>query len=379
MSRIALALALLMLAAPLLAGPEGEKARLEQLNFEIEEREARAREYADEAQEYLGELESIDRELTEARARARALRARLGTAERDLGAVREQLEVAEAALRKTEGDLELRLVALYKIGAPGALVALYTARDFQTFLLRRSALGRILEEDSRLFEAHRLARGRWLESREKSEAIVSDLRRARRELGHREQVIRSALVARKNLVALLRSRSDRERRAAGELREAAVRLERALARLPRDFQPASGRGLVPGRLSRPVAGRLRLPFGRVVDPEFGTETLRNGVEFAVARGGPVRAVADGRVLFAGWFRGYGQIVILDHGDGSVTVSGYLDEVSAGPGDNVSQGAIIGTVGDTGSLSGPGLYFEIRHQGKPVDPETWLASDSKEGR
>ncbi len=93
----------------------------------------------------------------------------------------------------------------------------------------------------------------------------------------------------------------------------------------------------------------------------------------------MRAVGAGRVLFAGWFRGYGQLVILDHGQGSVTVSGYLDEIAVEAGASLERGQAVGTVGETGSLSGPGLYFEIRHEGKPVDPQGWLESRTREGK
>ena len=122
----------------------------------------------------------------------------------------------------------------------------------------------------------------------------------------------------------------------------------------------------------PVAGRVRAGFGRQVDPEFKTATLRTGIEIAAPAGTAVNAIAAGRVLFAGWFRGYGQMVILDHGSGDLSVSGYLDEIRVAAGDSVAAGQPIGSVGETGSSSGPGLYFEIRHDGKAVDPQLWLA-------
>jgi septal ring factor EnvC (AmiA/AmiB activator) len=82
-------------------------------------------------------------------------------------------------------------------------------------------------------------------------------------------------------------------------------------------------------------------------------------------------VADGGVRFAGWFRGYGQIVILDHGDQFFTVYGHLDEIGPGVGDAVRAGREIGKAGETGSLTGPKLYFEIRRGGVPEDPGAWL--------
>jgi len=190
-------------------------------------------------------------------------------------------------------------------------------------------------------------------------------------------------------------RGERMRRFVGAgARDAASQLEEAIRRMPKSTpsepaarspglapapSPASAaepgsvavQGLARGRTSRPVAGRTRAGFGRQVDPEFQTQTLRTGIEIAAPAGSSVLAVSPGRVLFAGWFRGYGQMVIVDHGAGDLSVSGYLDEALVAAGDSVALGQPIGSVGETGSASGPGLYFEIRHDGKAVDPALWL--------
>jgi septal ring factor EnvC (AmiA/AmiB activator) len=372
LKRAAVALALAGLA---LGPPRAEAAksseRLERLRVEIEEREARARDFAQQADGYLGELEAVDRELTELRRSLRRLRREERAAEKNLRQAEVALERAARELDQSEKMLENRLVALYKFGRAGGVPALYSARDFQGFVQRSESLGRILEADSRVFEQHREARAAWSASRESSRALVEELRAAQREAAAREERVRRKLVERRNLVGLLRSRSDREHRAAEELRVAAQRLEEALEDMPSEFRPSAAGALTPGRLLWPADGRVRLGFGRQLDPEFGTETVRNGVEIQAPAGAPVLAVADGRVLFSGWFRGYGQVVILDHGEDRLTVSGFLDELSVDAGDEVRKGETIGTVGETGSLSGPGLYFEIRHQGRPVDPVTWL--------
>jgi septal ring factor EnvC (AmiA/AmiB activator) len=122
-----------------------------------------------------------------------------------------------------------------------------------------------------------------------------------------------------------------------------------------------------------VRGPIARGFGRVVDDEFRTETFRKGVDFAAPAGAQVQAVAPGEVRFAGWFRGYGRIVILDHGDGYFTVSGHLDAIDVAVGDALGEGDALGSVGETGSLSGPQLYFEIRHGADPLDPADWLGA------
>ena len=136
--------------------------------------------------------------------------------------------------------------------------------------------------------------------------------------------------------------------------------------------PFSGFARLKGRLPRPAEGRIATGFGRVVNPRFRTVTVHNGVDIAAARGEQVRAVAPGRVVHAGWFKGYGNLVIVDHGEGFHTLVAHLDAMSAAAGEDVEAGAPLGTAGDSGSLEGPLLYFELREKGRPVDPRPWLA-------
>ena len=364
------ALALLLAAAPALA--RAQSSRLEQLRAEIEAREAKARDLGKQAEGYLGELEAVDRELTETRRSARLLRAREREAGEELVEARRGSEQSARALAQTERGLEARLVALYKWDATGGRASLLSAGDFMSFTRRQEGLTRVVAEDRELFARHARARAEFQASRERSEALLSEVSEARREAATREQKARERLVQRRNLVASLRTRAAREEKAAAELRSAAAHLEDTLRRMPTSPPAARGAGLVRGNAPRPLAGRVRAGFGRQIDKEFKTQTLRTGIEIAAPAGTPVTAIAPGRVLFAGWFRGYGQMVILDHGSGDLTVSGYLDEVHVAAGDSVAGGQPIGSVGETGSASGPGLYFEIRHDGKAVDPLLWLA-------
>lgn len=345
--------------------------RLAKIKREIEAREKKAAEYRLEADGVLGELDALDRELAEIRRSVRRLRRRENSAEEELVAARAGVVDAEAVMAKTQKELEARLVALYKFSSAGGVNTLYSAADFASFARKRAGLTRVLESDRRLFAAHSEAQAAWRAKRDARQQAKDEVVGSRAEIRAREARLRRKSVERRNTVALLQSRSNRETRAAAELGEAAKRLEKALRRMSRAPSASPGRGLAKGRVLRPTGGKIRFGFGRVVDPEFGTETRRTGIEIAAPRGSGVRAVASGRVLYAGWFRGYGQMVIIDHGSSHVTVSGYLDSIAVEAGDAVNGGHVIGAVGDTGSLSGPGLYFEIRRSGTPVDPKDWL--------
>lgn len=366
-----LPMVLLLALLPVASLASDEASRLKGIRSEIEEREARARSYRDEADGLLEELDGIDRQLNEIRRSMRALRRHSQAAEVALAAAR--IRTAEAAQLRDESrvQLEARLVSLYKFSATGGVRVLYSAGDFQSFARARQGLARILEQDRQLFARHRQAEDIWRRNRDVSRELVAELDSAGRALRDRDGRVREMLVERRNAVASLRARSRDELRAVQELREAALRLERAIEGSPRSWIRPAGDGLVPGALGWPVDGPLRLAFGRQLDLEFGTETIRTGIEIESDLGSPVRAVSGGRVLFAGWLRGFGQLVILDHGAKYVTVSGYLDELEAQAGDWVREGETVGRVGETGSISGPGLYFEIRYKSKPMDPLDWL--------
>ncbi|RME20690.1 MAG: M23 family metallopeptidase, partial [Deltaproteobacteria bacterium] len=107
------------------------------------------------------------------------------------------------------------------------------------------------------------------------------------------------------------------------------------------------------------------------DERFGTVTVHHGLDLKAPAGSPVRAVYSGKVVFADWFEGYGLMVVIDHGGGYFSLYAHLDRLEVSKGQKVRKGQLLGGVGETGSLKGPYLYFEIRNRGKPVDPAKWI--------
>jgi septal ring factor EnvC (AmiA/AmiB activator) len=119
-----------------------------------------------------------------------------------------------------------------------------------------------------------------------------------------------------------------------------------------------------------VDGRVRAGFGRRKHPRFDTYTVHNGIEIEAAPEVEVRAVHEGRVVFAERFRGYGLMVVVDHGAKHHSLYAHLAEVAVEPGQEVAEGATLGRA-DPGGDEGPGVYFEMRYQGRPEDPLDWL--------
>jgi len=113
-------------------------------------------------------------------------------------------------------------------------------------------------------------------------------------------------------------------------------------------------------------------------PQFGTWVFNRGVQIAAPEGTPFVAVAAGRVLYAGWFTGFGQMVVLDHGGGYYTLYAQASSLAVDKGQSVAAGAALGEVGDTGSLGENALYFEVRQNGKAIDPLQWLQARARKG-
>ena len=112
-------------------------------------------------------------------------------------------------------------------------------------------------------------------------------------------------------------------------------------------------------------------FGRKRDKKYDTFIVDNGVTIDIKRGEPVRSVFEGKVLYTGTLEGYGNIIIVGHGKNYHSLYGHLDEIITSPGKNVRTRQIIGRSGDTGSMVGGSLYFEMRYKGKPIEPTAWL--------
>ena len=164
-------------------------------------------------------------------------------------------------------------------------------------------------------------------------------------------------------------RLERLQRDASALAELLAGLEREMADLKAEGAETVPFGEQRGKLPWPATGRIDNAYGT---PRGDTALTWQGVLIRADRGAPVRAISRGRVAFADWLRGFGLMVIVDHGDGFMSLYGHNDTLARETGDWVNVGDVLGTVGDSGGLDSTGLYFEIRHAGSPQNPVRWLA-------
>ncbi len=146
-------------------------------------------------------------------------------------------------------------------------------------------------------------------------------------------------------------------------------LSKALADIPPDAGDIKQFRQLKGKLLRPVKGRTQNRFGK---QRKGGNLKWQGITIDARAGAPVRAIHHGRIAFSDWLRGFGMLVIIDHGDGYMSLYGHNESLYKDVGEWVESGEIVATVGESGGQSRSGLYFEIRKNGKPLNPRRWLA-------
>jgi septal ring factor EnvC (AmiA/AmiB activator) len=200
----------------------------------------------------------------------------------------------------------------------------------------------------------------------------------RRDLAEIKEAVQKEAQKKRVLLASIREEKESRQRALKDLEQAALRLQKMIEELsrrsavkPKEAPAGSGLESSRGKLDWPVKGQVTGGFGKSKHHEFSTEVFRKGLEIEAAVGEEIRAVEKGKVVFADRFSGYGKMLIIDHGDRYYTVYAHLSDFLKKSGDSVQRGEAVALVGDSDSLAGSKLYFEMRKDGKSIDPVPWF--------
>ena len=395
--RLVAAVALLAVAAPVLAQTprkddpiQAEQRKLRQTEQQLRDEKRKAAEARARETSVLAELEQVEQRLADKHKEITRLDTRIGRTLGEVTGLRGEIQQLQKQRAGQELALSRRLQAMYKVHAQGgALPLLLSGDDPVARAVAVRHLTSLAALDARLIQEYRGTSDRLDDRRRREEARQRELADLKSDAQREQTDADRDATKRRVLLAKVRDERTYHERMVGELTEATRRLEafigdlqakqRRLARVPPPkgavVPPGVGFGTLRGRLPWPTEGRIIAAFGAQVHPRFGTRTFRNGVDIEANEGKDVAAVFGGHVVYTGWFKGYGNLIILDHDNEYYTLYAHMAEIGVKEGDDVRQGQRIGTVGDTGSLDGPRLYFEVRYQGKPQDPEQWLRQRS----
>lgn len=345
----------------------GKKKDLKDIRKEInltKEKEKRAR---GKESSILGTLHLLEVELYRKEKELKRMETQLTRTQERLQQIRDQTVLLSKGMESTKEELISRLIALYKMGRVPVEGLLLTSQSYPDLLRLDKYLRVIIDYDARLVETYRYQV--VLKERYQEELIQDQLQWQRNisEIERKRKEITKVSEEKRTLLISIQNQKVVYQKVLLELEERAKELQRLVAKLERERSLlAYGKPkyeTLKGKLTPPVQGKVISLF---------KEKGQNGIEIKAPMGAEIRAVLSGKVLYADWFKGFGNIVIIDHGDQTVTVSGYCSELLKKPGDDVFQGETIALIGSAGSLKGPCLYFEIRRHGKPQDPIEWLS-------
>jgi len=272
--------------------------------------------------------------------------------------------------------LKLLYRVLYRIKRDGVLRYIVSGHDLNNLssrirVLYRTVRTRVLLSKTIEERAKRLSEGEFKLSLAKRElqALID-------ELHEQEEVLRGMLQRKQRILVSLNQGQSAYLSALREYKEMSKQLTSLFNHLEARRSGSEKPRSVHGMLPLPVQmGRIAKKFGKSVHSKFGTSTYHKGIEIEADEYSPVSAILPGTVEYRGWLKGLGNVIILHHGGGFYTLSAYLHKILKPKGEQVDAGDKIGLVGDTGNNVEPSLYFELRENGKAVDPLKYFSQSA----
>lgn len=366
------------------------RQRIEQLKREVAQTEGSRSEASDQ-------LRDAERAISDANRRMRDLTQRQATVRSRIQALEGEAKGVEAEIAARRTEVARWLRARYMAGDQAALRVLLSgddphqlARDLeylgnlsraQSEVVRamgqRADQLRTLAAEARdkgaelaaLEEEHRTERQRLEAERRARQSLLDklsgNLRAQRREIETLERDERRMTELVERIARMIRERAEKERERRRDAQKSDISRKE---KIPEAVEGAGVFSFDKGRARLPVKGEITGRFGA---PRTEGGPSWKGIFIRSAPGQEVRAAAAGRVVFADWMRGFGNLLILDHGQGYLSIYGNNESLLRQPGDGVRSGEAIATVGSSGGVEESGLYFEVRHQGRPIDPMGWL--------
>ncbi len=355
------------------------KNRQKNLRLEIEKGRQEVEIFTRKESDIIKRLNRVELAINKSRRRAAALKKEIKNLGDKISEASKTSDELKKRIQVNQNYVAKRLVAMYKMNRLGKFNLLASAESMHEFIQRKTALEHILAYDEKV-------RLELMSSQIELNQILLTLathktQKKARAAEYQQQIelMSRERAARQQLLSDIRSQKALELAAIEALTQAANELDGKIKSLKSDakaFDPAENISRLPfsahkGLLIMPVKGRITSLFGPYKNRKYNVINFRSGIDIKADKGEPVRSVFKGKVLYSNWFKGYGNMIIIDHGNSYYTVYANLEETFKSKGDVVETREVIATVGDTGSMEGAKLYFEVRHHGKPANPLLWL--------
>jgi murein hydrolase activator len=362
------------------SNPAGPADQNDEVNKKLEASAEKMASFSKEETAIVGALEETEKALDNARKKVARLTKELASVDKQIVTLEGQYRDMEQRAETMEHYVAGRLAALYKLSWLGKFHVLASADSMFDFFSRKRSMEQILVHDEAVMT-------QLVRDKAEMQALLNQLVDRKREkqattkdLSAKIETMNAKQVQREGLLAEIKSKKSLQLAAIASLKASSRELDRAVEAFGTETVQEAPAPLVvtekpfaalKGLLMMPVKGKIISFFGPFKDQQFNVTNFQSGITIKADRGEPIRAVYSGQTLFSSWFKGFGNMIIIDHGDHYYTVYAHLEELFKSKGDPVETGEVIATVGDTGSLTGAGLHFEVRHHGKPMNPMGWI--------
>ena len=347
---------------------EEKQQQLDNIQKQIDEQQRKADQARKKEQTVAEQLRSIQAELDTAQGEFDAVNDLLINTEQQIKA---NTELAAQLTKKLEAQrkiLERRLRDIYKNGQVNYLDVLFGAKDFSDFVTRMDLLKKILAYDTNLIQGTRADKEKLAKAKAQLESDRAKIVELRKLAADKRAQVAARRQERQGVLNAATYERETAERAYRELIDTSKQIEQMIRRIQSGEKNIGGST---GTMIWPADGPVTSPFGWRTHPIFGTQRLHTGIDIGADYGDSVSAADGGVVIEADWLGGYGNAVIIDHGNGISTLYAHNSQLLVSEGQTVSKGQTISRVGSTGYSTGPHLHFEVRQSGTPVNPLNFL--------
>lgn len=347
---------------------ESLQTEKQNIHGRMQELKAKIADYGVETEVVKGEIAALDADINEATSQIAAVQEQLDSMMAEITVLEREVRQAEIEISEKNELLGKRLRCMYMNGEVTYLDILLSSASFDDMLTRRDIVQRMVEEDRELiaFMQEQMAtveEGKVdLQTKKAAvEQMKSDMEVKRAELETANQKKMAYMAELESNIVLAEEQYDQLEALSRDISQQILELQ------------SVNTTYTGGALAWPLPGHsyISSPYGYRIHPIFNTRKFHSGIDVPAPSGVPVRAAGSGKVISSGWMGGYGNVVMIDHGGGIVTLYAHNSALNVGVGQEVSVGDTVSFVGSTGYSTGPHLHFEVRQNGSTTDPMGWL--------
>lgn len=347
-----------------------KQQQLQEINRQKNEQNAKLNNAKKKEKTVVGQVLNLEKDMKKTQDQIQSLSDQVNFLQSNISVTQNEINVLAADLEKQSDILSQRLVFIYQEGDVSYLEVLLSSDDIKDFLTRYDLLNRILDQDRELIETINKKKQDLNLKKSNLEVQKKDMEVAKEDQAAKKELLNDQIDDKKELLGDIQKEKKALADALNELEQNSKQLESMIRKLQ------SGGSQVPigtGIYSWPAPGYSKITddYGMRYHPILKTRKLHTGIDIAAPSGSSIHAADGGKVIFAGWMGAYGQAVVIDHGAGMSTLYAHQSTILVSNGQSVTKGQVIGKVGSTGWSTGAHLHFEVRVNGTPVNPHSYV--------